>query len=140
MNVTQVVTIGRNVGSESMPDAEWARFKLATAAAITSCGGVLIQRPHSDAFGSQQGLWEGTVTEDAATFIALTPERHAFTARGKLKAVAARFQQEAIGFIVVAGDRHLIETTQDERDVALLSALSGDRYGEATADGFVVGV
>lgn len=139
-NVTQVITIGRNCGNMPMPSDEWRRFKLAVLAALTASNANVIQRPLIDDIGTtaQVGSWGGVVSEDAATFVALTPEAYAFTARNKLKAIAARFGQETIGFIVVAGDRHLIETTQGERDDALLDALRP--HGSTTADGFVVGV
>lgn len=138
-NVTQVITIGRNIGSMPMPLDEWRRFKLAVLASLSATHANVIQRPLIDDHATAQvGSWEGAASEDAATFVALTPEAYAFTVRNKLKAIAARFGQEAIGFIVVAGDRHLIETTQGERDDALLDALRP--YGATTADGFVVGV
>lgn len=138
MNVTQVVTIGRNIGDTPMPLHEWRRFKLAVLSALLATNGNVIQRPFIESEGDQAGSWEGHVTEDAATFIALTPEAYAFTVRCKLKSIASRFQQEAIGFIVLAGTEHLIRTTAAERAEFCEPALLP--YGATTADGFVVGV
>lgn len=128
MNVTQVVTIGRNIGDAPMPDDMWQDFKTAVAAAFTHCHGVIIQRPRDNTFGDQAGVWEGKVCEEAATFVALTPERYACTIKPELARIAMRFRQEAIGFIVVAGDQHLV------RPAACLP------YGAETANGFIVGV
>lgn len=128
MNVTQVVTIGRNIGDMPMSDEAWQAFKTAIAAAFTHCHGAIIQRPRDNTFGDQCGVWEGKVCEEAATFVALTPQRYAYAIGPELARIASRFRQEAIGFIVVSGDQHLVRPPV------------GLPYGAETADGFVVGV
>lgn len=126
--VTQVVTIGRNIGDQPMPDDHWQAFKSAVNAALADCCGNVIQRPRDNTLGDQQGTWEGKVCEEAATFVALTPQRYAYTVRPELARIASRFQQEAIGFIVVDGGEHLVRP---------FKALP---YGAETPDGFIVGV
>lgn len=130
MNVTQVVTIGRNVGSEPMSDGDWQAFKDAVASTLLDHHAAIIQRPRSNTLGDQCGVWEGRVTEEAAAFVALTPASHAYAASADLRRVCARFKQEAIGFIVLSGDEHLLRPT----------AVIADPYGSTNAAGFVVGV
>lgn len=134
---TQVVTIGRNVGTVPMTAAAWRSFK-SEVRRILSRYGNIIQDPLD---GHQFGSWEGQVCEDAATFVVLCPSVHSQDARPALRVLAARYRQEAIGFIVVAGDRHLIETTAEDREEYGSAVLTrSPHYGEETADGFIVGV
>lgn len=137
-NVTQVITIGRNIGDTPMPLHDWRRFKLAVLSALLASNANVIQRPFIEREGGQTGSWEGRATEDAATYVALTPEAYAFAVRGKLTTIASRFRQEAIGFIVLAGDEHLLRTTAEERAEFCEPSLLP--YGGETKEGFVVGV
>lgn len=136
-NDTQVVTIGRNVGNVPMTAEAWRSFKSEVRRTLSRYG-TIIQDPLD---GHQAGCWEGQVCEDAATFVVLCPSSHSQASRPALRGLAAKYRQEAIGLIVVTGDRHLIETTAEDREEYGSAALTrSPTYGEETADGFIVGV
>ena len=108
-----VVTIGRNYGSVAgidagrpMPGWRWLEFKRAVLGTVSALGHV-IQSPKLDEESAQHGIWDGSV-EDAASFIVLDthPERAASVTEA-LGHLAARYRQDAIGYII--GESVLVE-------------------------------
>lgn len=127
MKHTIVVTIGRNIGSDPMLPAMWRQFKEDVAYVLRECGASIIQQPRIDSDADAVGMWEGAVCEEAATFVAFIDARYRATPVPHLRKLAAKYSQDAIGWIVADGTDNLI------RPRAL-------QYGDVTDSGYVVGV
>jgi hypothetical protein len=106
---TVVVTIGRNVGTKPMDTKAWQAFKRCVLWHLNDHGGNVIQRPNLQTAHDQMGTWEGKVSEDAATFVALFRWGSDLSGLGRDMAfIAKRFDQEAIGLIIAEGTDHLV--------------------------------
>lgn len=110
---TLIVTIGRGLdGGGRLSNAQWAGYKTGVALALKRHGAIAIQAPRLGAsrhHADQRGLWEGKV-EEAATFVCLWECDVADEAmlQHDLNNLRTTYGQEAIGFINVPGQDHLI--------------------------------
>lgn len=91
---TVTVSIGRNVGSEPMPDYEWSQFvELVRLAVKRDASAVYV-----DAAASR-GEWEG-IAEDSRTWVADIDEWDLGALRNSLRQYAVTFGQDAIALTV----------------------------------------
>lgn len=127
MKNTIVVTIGRNIGDTPMLPLMWQQFKADVLYVLNECHADVIQRPHIVSKTDALGCWEGAVCEEAAAFVAFIDDRDLNTPVPHLRKLAAKYSQDAIGWIVTSGTDNLI------RPRAL-------QYGDTTDTGHVVGV
>lgn len=128
MQNTIVVTIGRNIGDEPMLPAMWDQFKRDVLYVLEECGATIIQRPNFTESPDAVGCWEGQICEEAAAFVAFIPEARQQTPVPHLRNVAAKYSQDAIGWITAEGTDNLIRPT-----------VPGT-YGSVNPAGFVIGV
>ena len=109
---TVVITIGRsNQAGIQLDDRTWCDFKLAVDCELHLVGCTVLQRPwvivkEGEAY-DQRGFWKDT-REPAATFVALVDSNAILSLKDELASVAAQYDQQAIGFIAVEGDSHLV--------------------------------
>lgn len=103
---TIVITIGRNVNGRPMSDARWSEFKQFVAERLGRRG-IVLQAPLARAAADQVGYWQGE-QEPAATYVALVVGDHLPWLRADLAWACRAFNQEAIGFLAVEGDDHLV--------------------------------
>lgn len=106
---TVVVTIGRNIGNNPMRAESWRVFRLAVAKSFELVGAQMLQYPnviHVTA-GDQIGEWQGK-REGAATFVAIVDNDKLDELRRFVNIDREQFMQDAVGFIVAAGDSHLL--------------------------------
>lgn len=127
MKNTIVVTIGRNIGDEPMLPAMWAQFKADVAYVLRECRAEIIQQPTDSPYQAQVGMWEGKVCEEAAAFVAFIYDRYLSTPIPHLRKLAAKYSQDAIGWVVASGTDNLIRQRAPQ-------------YGDITDCGHVVGV
>lgn len=124
---TVVVTIGRNIGSDPMLPAMWRQFKEDVLYVLTECGANVIQAPRIDSDADAVGSWEGAPCEEAAAFVAFIDSRRLCAPVPHLRALARKYSQDAIGWIVADGAENLIRTAPQP-------------YGTVLPEGYVVGV
>lgn len=103
---TVVITIGRNINGTPMPDAAWSEFKRFVANRI-GLRGITLQAPLGRAACDQVGYWQGD-KEPAAAYVALVQADHLPWLREDMAWACKAYDQDAIGFIAVEGDNHLV--------------------------------
>jgi hypothetical protein len=110
MNMTIVLTFGRNIGLTPMPDDRWRAFIQAAAAALTeSAPGAFIETHHG------RGVWKG-VAEDSAKVAAIGGLADLTALAARLEDLAAEFEQDAIALTV--GTTQLIAPAATARTLA----------------------
>ncbi len=104
-----VIAIGRNVGRLPMSDADWFGFRKQVANDLSDVQATVLQRPKLVMGNvSQVGEWEGH-EEESCTFIAtLSTLGRLSRLQRALILTRTTYKQDAIGFIVSAGTRHLL--------------------------------
>lgn len=128
MKNTIVVTIGRNIGDTPMRPLMWQQFKADVMYVLNECHADVIQRPYIVSKTDALGCWEGIICEEAAAFVAFIDDRYLDTPIPHLRALARKYSQDAIGWIVASGTDNLIQSRQP------------GAYGDVTDSGHVVGV
>lgn len=104
MNNTYVITLGRNIGDKPMSARRWHSFKVDVYNLLCDNWCVVVQRPQLSCASShdQVGEWGGQV-EYACTFVAFAPTGLHIAMGNWLTQLCQKYEQEAIGFIHVAG-------------------------------------
>jgi len=112
---TVVITVGRNVGDEPMSRGRWSLLR----AELDKLFGFyfpanVVQRPPYNVDQGQNGTWEGTTEEQADAWVALVrwDDMDIWRVKRELRDIARQYGQEAIGFILVEGQDHMIWSDQ----------------------------
>lgn len=108
MGYTAFVTIGQNVGDCPMTVGSWESFKFEIAKTLSIYGGNIVQRPCYSNENDSFGTWQGEIEENAATFVALFVPHPDPKLASSLANIRQRYNQEAIGFVIVEGDEHFV--------------------------------
>lgn len=99
------VNIGRNVGSESMSDADWDKFIAYTASALSS---TCLNHTEFE-FHYGRGTWEG-VAEESCHVSTLAQSVDGPKLRSKLRDLARQFGQDTVALVIGS---ELVEASHD---------------------------